>query len=187
MKLAIVSIIVGCALVFLGGWAILLPSLLLANSVMCVVTATLAASVVGAIACSGRSTAFWRGFSIFGIAYLILPTLSGSAWGVVWPTLDTSEKFPPTVLSTTCALASAYDYLGMPEVWTSGGTRVPAPFLLRLAPSQVPEDLIVAEFEEFMKVGQCLVAVLVGLVGGWMGVWLHHVDTSSIGKTYAAG
>ncbi|MEX0641501.1 MAG: hypothetical protein WD468_02305 [Pirellulales bacterium] len=163
----------GAVSAILASAGVLFPNAVVASASILIVFVVVAGSVVAAVVCRNRIGAAWRGFAVFAVAYFVFAILMEDIYATMNSQLGTAAQPPKTVFISSYFLAWAYDRLGQPEIWTGGGSRVPAIFLLRFSRSAIPDDFIIAEFSAFMTIGQCLATVLVGLIGGWIGGWLY--------------
>lgn len=172
MKTTTASVTIVFALAILAGWAVVFPGPIFANCVWYLVLLFLMATVLWAIISTGPMRSFVRGFAVFGVAFFVMGAMCDNFAAADSADFRVRTDLARPALMTTWLLAWAYDALAMPELWTRGGTRVPALHLLSVSPSQIPVDLITTTFVDFMRIGECLFAVAMGLVGGWAGWWL---------------
>jgi hypothetical protein len=164
------------------------PNAVIASAVFSVVFMIVAGSVAAAILCQGRAAAAWRGFAVFAMSYFILAVLVGDVWSSANNQLGVAAQPPRPAFVTSYLLAWVYDEMGKPQMWTSGGSRVPAVHLLRVQRSQIPDSLDMSEFDAFMTIGHCGFTLAIGLLGAVVGSWFVGSRRAEAGENnYACG
>ena len=69
-------------------------------------------------------------------------------------------------LPTTRALAWIYEHCGGEELWTGGGTRAPASFMIAADRQHIPKYMDVSWLDAFMGGGEAVMVLVLGLLGG---------------------
>jgi hypothetical protein len=135
--------------------------------------------MVAALVCHARQRAFWCGFAVFaGLYFFLLMSVSGT-WVIATLHEQSLDQPRRPCLVTSYLLAWAYDRIGGHEIRTNAGSQVPAVHLLTVQANQVPDNLDIADLEIFMSNGQCLLTLLIGLLGGTLASWLQRRATAA--------
>lgn len=137
-----------------------------ASSTFTLTLVVLLGSIVAAALCVGRTQRYWQGFALAAGAYFVCIWFYLDSW---WVTGLLSEDFSRRMrpsLPTTRALAWIYDHCGGEELWTGGGTRAPAAFMISADRQNIPNYMDVSWLDAFMGGGESVMALLLGLLGG---------------------
>jgi hypothetical protein len=180
--IVLLSLIFATTLAILGALLAMWPNAVVASAVFSIVFVVVAGSVVAAILCIGGAAAVWRGFAIFAVAYFTLAVLAGDLWSAANDQLGVAAQPPRPAFVTSYVLAWAYDAIGKPQMWTSGGTRIPAIHLLRVPRQQLPTNIDFSEFDAFMTTGHCGFTLAFGLLGGVAGLWFYRAREPEAGE-----
>jgi len=167
MKLAETLVVAGFSMILIGAGTFF-PKAVVASASFSATFVIVAGSVMAALVCREPSRAAWRGFAFFATTYSVFAVLIGDVYSAVNSQFGIAAQPPRPALITSYLLAWAYDRIGHPEIWTSGGSRVPSLHLLRVREA-IPSGLEVSTYDAFMNIGHCLFTVWMGLVGGWIG------------------
>jgi len=139
-------------------------------------------SFVAAAGHRGRTRAWWLGCGVFASSYFLTTVLASGFWDLASQLLFVTTEAARPQLVTSFWLAWSYDHVGAPQIWTAGGTRVPALQLLNVSPNVIPRDLDLVAFNTFMQTGHCVITWLAGFVGGMVARHLYSYDAAEATK-----
>jgi hypothetical protein len=183
-----IVLVVSLLILALGVGGIMPPSELVSSAAFSVVFVIVAASVVAAILCKGIAAAVWRGFAVFGASYFTLAVLVGDVWSAANSQLGMAAQPPRPAFVTSYLLAWAYDEMGQPPIWTSGGTRVPAVKLLRIERSPLLSNALdISDFEAFLTTGHCAFTLVIGVLGAVVGSGFYRISQTKTCEPLARG
>lgn len=169
MKLALViaAFVALPVMAVLAGWAAIRWSHV--SSVVYTLTAiAILFCLVGAFTKRDCSQPVWIGCGLFAASYFLTTLNVDNLWSLTAELLHCESPLAQPRLITTHWLAATYDGIGTPQIWTSGGTRVPAEFLLTVPPKSIPNDLYLDALNSYLHTGHCVLTWMAGLAGGML-------------------
>ena len=145
------------------------------------------ASVVAAITQRGCSQAVWSGCAIFAAGYFSLAFFEPGFWRLAAGIVGVGTAPVSSNVITSFWFAWLYDRVGAPEIWTGGGTRVPAIHLLYVSPHQIPPSLDISDLNAFVQTGHCIATWTMGAIGAVVGALFHGLrPTTELAKPISA-
>lgn len=159
------GIVFSAALLILGArYVTLVAGILYLLTVLLVV-----GSVVLATTQRGYRRAIWSGCAVFAMGYFFLAFLEPAFWQIVERIVGVRSSPVSSQVITSFWFAWLYDRVGGPEIWTGGGSRVPAIYLLYATAGQIPRDLDISDLKAFIRTGHCITTWILGAIGAMVG------------------